>query len=197
MVQIIDVERQLKALWPVARLDLWLQYMRELEHIDKEKIFDRFDIKWETYVPCPGSVDVSLLSNISLNESYLANNTRPDAAGGLNGSRILQVSSDLFSIGAADTKENDFKQLATLYMNNIQRDIGHLMKLCENSMMPAIDKPTTSNGSQNQNMMAVQSILGHTKEMWTILNRMRPSLCLITDPNAKTFGAQNKTETDK
>lgn len=173
MVQIIDVEHQLKVLWPVARMELWLQFMRETEFIDNEKVFERFDVKWEPYLP--SSQNTSLLNN-SVNESF-TDYYNFKQSNHNNQGRYLQTLSSSCSTDT-DTKENDFSQLAKVYINNIQRDVGHLLKLCQKKVSESNDKNIYR---QNHDNTAIREIYEHSKELSATLSRLKPYLASISD----------------
>lgn len=183
MVQIIDVERQLKVLWPIARLELWLQFMRESEFVDKEKVFERFDINWEPYLP--SSQNTSIL-NTSVNDSF--NDYLNCSQSNHQSSRHLQPLS-VSCNNDIDTKENDFKQLAILYINNIQRNVGHLLKLCQSKELESNDKDIWR---QNLNYAAVREIHEHTKELSVTLSHIKPCLSSITDSDTQDENVDKK-----
>lgn len=164
--------QQLEALWPVARLELWLDYIRELETVDSDVIFNCFDIDWE---PMPENTpifnstlngsfyDYLNYSNHSLNRSNIENG-------------VLQTPSSASAV-YSDTKENDFRQLASLYCNNIQRDVGHLMKLCQNMTMECNN---SQNVSKMQDLEAAKGMQAHVMELSTTLCRIKPYLSSLT-----------------
>lgn len=72
-ILIIDKKRELKAEWPIARLEVWLEYIREQDNIDPSNMFNCFDIDWERLSSSfNDSVNESLNSSrISLNITAL------------------------------------------------------------------------------------------------------------------------------
>lgn len=68
IVAIIDKENQRKAEWPTARLDVWLDLIREND-VNANNVFKSFDIDW---VPLSESLNETL--NDSLNSSRISLN---------------------------------------------------------------------------------------------------------------------------
>lgn len=46
-ILIIDKENELKAEWPIARIEVWLESIREQENWNSKSIFNCFDVEWE------------------------------------------------------------------------------------------------------------------------------------------------------
>lgn len=67
---IFDKDNRRKAEWPTARLEVWLDIVRD--NIDRESIFDSVDIEWESLQDDDDQVNESLNSSrISLNLSSM------------------------------------------------------------------------------------------------------------------------------
>lgn len=67
-VLIFDKDNRRKAEWPTARLEIWLNIVRE-EQIYKETVFESFDIEWEL-----NTDDEKLPNDESLNSSKISLN---------------------------------------------------------------------------------------------------------------------------
>ncbi|GAB0096762.1 Kinesin-like protein [Sergentomyia squamirostris] len=49
VVNIVDRKHRRVAEWPPARLDVWLEMMRDVEEVEPDQIFDCMEIEWKTF----------------------------------------------------------------------------------------------------------------------------------------------------
>lgn len=74
VINIVDRERYLIAEWPPARLDVWLDIIRDNDDVTIETLFDSVDIEWQNNYEASKSPVASTDVNDSLNSSRISIN---------------------------------------------------------------------------------------------------------------------------
>ncbi|XP_065356231.1 kinesin-like protein KIF14 [Calliphora vicina] len=120
-ILILDKENELKAEWPIARLEVWLESIREQENWNSKNIFNCFDIEWE-------KSDISLNDNVhdSMNASRINLNISAFKETILNNSQQTNKSSININ-----NKHLDFENLAKIHIHEIQSSTSKLKDLCK------------------------------------------------------------------
>lgn len=129
VVLIIDRERKQKAEWPIARLDVWLNMLRDNE-VDKNDVFKFVDIEW---IPFEENLDDTLSD--SLNSSRIS----------LNVSLVKEVMlkqpyqniQNIFSSNGGNKKENLSK---SAILNSSLRNTKKMLTYDEESGTPVGDE---------------------------------------------------------
>lgn len=112
----IDRELELKMEWPLARLEIWLEAIRNMDCLNSENIFSSVDIDWEPFLEsCNDSLNSS---RFSVDVSTLKQT-------------LLKHPKD---INIANAKEGCFETQATAYIHDIQQIVFNLRRLCEENM---------------------------------------------------------------
>lgn len=89
VINIIDCDRALIAEWPPARLDVWLDIIRENDDvITADNLFDCVDIEWEENYEDPDPTSMDPTHNAASGTGTPTTTTNPTANDSLNSSRI-------------------------------------------------------------------------------------------------------------
>jgi len=98
IIYIVDNVNRLKAEWTPARLNVWLNKIRNNDDFDKENVFNTFDIKWTEFDNLNNSI-LNCNLNDTLNNSYTSNRL----------SLSLNEVKDLILGDSGNTRENKKK----------------------------------------------------------------------------------------
>uniref|UniRef100_A0A1B0C2G2 Kinesin motor domain-containing protein n=1 Tax=Glossina palpalis gambiensis TaxID=67801 RepID=A0A1B0C2G2_9MUSC len=140
-ILIIDKPNQLVAEWPLARLQVWLDIMRDLEHFDSDNCFNSVDIEWKLV---EADLDESL--NNSYNSSGIAIDLKAYKGNSLRDSPVRPQNCGIVNAGGtvkvseANVKENgygkssDFSILSAVYLQEMKQAAIKLRKLCQQHM---------------------------------------------------------------
>ncbi|XP_046802569.1 kinesin-like protein KIF14 [Lucilia cuprina] len=124
-ILIIDKGNELKAEWPIARLEVWLESIREQENWNSKNIFNCFDIEWE-------KMDISLNDSVhdSLNASRINLNISAYKETILK-SEISKPQQINNLANCRSIKEMDFENLVKAHIQKIQCSTIKLKDICK------------------------------------------------------------------
>uniref|UniRef100_A0A1A9ZR41 Kinesin-like protein n=1 Tax=Glossina pallidipes TaxID=7398 RepID=A0A1A9ZR41_GLOPL len=140
-ILIIDKPNQLVAEWPLARLQVWLDITRDLEHFDSDNCFNSVDIEWKLM---EADLDESL--NNSYNSRGIAIDLEAYKGISPRKSPVKRQNCVIVSTGetAKVPEENgkklgydessDFSVLSSLYLQEMKQTAIKLRKLCQQHM---------------------------------------------------------------
>uniref|UniRef100_A0A1B0FRJ8 Kinesin-like protein n=1 Tax=Glossina morsitans morsitans TaxID=37546 RepID=A0A1B0FRJ8_GLOMM len=137
-ILIIDKPNQLVAEWPLARLQVWLDIMRDIEHFDSDNCFNSVDIEWKLM---EADLDESL--NNSYNSSGIAIDLKAYKGNSLRESPVKRQNCVIVNTGGTAKvseengkklgydKSSDFSVLSSLYLQEMKQTAIKLRKLCQ------------------------------------------------------------------
>ncbi|KAM7353701.1 kinesin family member nebbish [Cochliomyia hominivorax] len=121
-ILIIDKENELQADWPIARLKVWLESIREQENVNLNNLFNCFDIEWET-------LDSTYNDNFqdSMNSSRITLNINAfrESILKIERSKIYDMSED-----AINNSKSDFEILIKKHIRKIYSCTSEIKKIC-------------------------------------------------------------------
>uniref|UniRef100_A0A1A9WEY2 Kinesin motor domain-containing protein n=1 Tax=Glossina brevipalpis TaxID=37001 RepID=A0A1A9WEY2_9MUSC len=142
-ILIIDKQQQLVAEWPLARLDVWLDIIRNLEDVNNDNCFNSVDIEWK-----PLEADLNESLNNSINSSGIAIDLKAYKDNFLKKSPIKQynnvkINTETAKLSEVNGKEFaygknvDFSVLSAAYINEMKQTAINLRKLCQRHLKDA------------------------------------------------------------